>query len=265
MLIRRSGYEGTGFADLYDVHRPAPPRELLDIILMIAQLERPRRVVDLGAGTGLSTRVWADLADEVIGVEANPGMLERARASTAAANVRYVQAFASETGLAGGSTDVVTCAQAFHWMDPDAVLAEVARLLRPGGVLAAYDYDVPPVVHPEVDAAFSRLFAARHAARTRLDLEAGASTWPKEEHLRRIRESGRFRSAREIVCHSFERADARRIVGLARSIGGPLGLFAGAAPEVEDAFEQLRTTAAEILHERTWPMVVCYRARLGVR
>ncbi len=261
-LIDRSGYRRAGFADVYDTHRPAPPDALLDILLLVAQVERPRLVVDLGAGTGLSTRAWADRADEVVGVEANASMLARAETMTRAANVRFVPAFAADTGLPAESADVVTCAQSFHWMEPGPVLAEAARVLRAGGVFAAYDYDVPPVVHPEVDAAFSELFAARRAARTRLEQEAGAATWPKEGHLERIRESERFRHTRELVCHGFDEADASRIVGFAKSLGGPHG---DSAPEVEESIGRLREVAAGVLGDRAWPMVVCYRARVGVK
>jgi SAM-dependent methyltransferase len=264
-LIARSGYERDGFADVYDAYRPAPPAALLDILQLVAQADRPRLVVDLGAGTGLSTRVWAERADDVVGVEANASMLERAQGATAVANVRYVRAFAADTGLAAGHADIVACAQAFHWMDPAPVLAEAARLLRPGGVFAAYDYDVPPVVQPEVDEAFAALLAARQAARQRLRLHAGAATWPKQRHLDQIRSSGHFRFARELVCHGFDESSAERVVGLAESIGGPRALFDGSAPEVEATFARLRDVARTILGERPWPMVVCYRVRVGVK
>jgi len=263
-LIGSSGYAGAGFADVYDAYRPAPPAAVLDIVSLLAQAERLRLVVDLGCGTGLSTRPWAERADEVVGVEANPAMIERARGATHAANVRYVEAFASEAGLPDDSADVVTCAQSFHWMEPGVLLAEVARILRPGGVFAAYDYDVPPLVHPEVDDAFASNFAARRAARTRLDLEAGAASWPKERHLERIRASGRFRFARELVCHSWSETDADRVEGLARSLGGPLELFGENAPEVAETFAQLVETARTVLGDRTWPMVVSYRIRAGI-
>ena len=44
---------------------------------------------------------------------------------------------------AHASADIVTCSQSFHWMEPEPTLAEIARILRPGGVFAAYDYDWP--------------------------------------------------------------------------------------------------------------------------
>jgi ubiquinone/menaquinone biosynthesis C-methylase UbiE len=265
MVIGRSGYEAEGFADVYDADRPAPPPALLDLLQLLAQTERPRLVVDLGAGTGLSTRVWADRAGEVVGVEANPSMLERARSATDAPNVRYVEAFAAETGLPAGGADLVTCAQAFHWMEPEPVLAEAARLLRPGGVFAVYDYDVPPVVQPEVDEAFRALFAAKRSARERLGLQAGADAWPKEGHLGRIRDSGRFRIAREVLCHGWAEADANRVVGLAESLGGPPALFDGTASEVDESFKRLVDVARSVLGDRSWPMIVCYRVRLGIR
>lgn len=265
MLIERSGYEAEGFAHVYDRYRPSPPPALLEILAVVLRVDRPRLVVDLGAGTGLSTRVWAERAEEVIGVEANARMVERARLATPAPNVGYVEAFAAETGLDEGSADVVTCAQAFHWMEPAPVLAEAARILRRGGVFAAYDYDVPPVVHPEVDAVFADHFEARRSARRRLGLQAGAATWPKDRHLERIRESGHFQFAREIVCHGYYETDAARLVGLAESIGGPRVLFGGRESTVEQTFSKLRDTAQRVLGDRSWPMVVSYRIRLGVK
>lgn len=99
----------------------------------MAQTERPGLVVDLGAGTGLSTRVWAGRADEVVGVDANPRMIERAHRMTRGPNIRFVEGFAAATGLPAGQADIVTCSQSFHWMEPEPVLVEAARMLRAGG------------------------------------------------------------------------------------------------------------------------------------
>jgi ubiquinone/menaquinone biosynthesis C-methylase UbiE len=266
VLIGRSGYELEGFAAIYDENRPRPPEALLDVLTHVAQTPRPRLVVDLGAGTGLSTRAWAARTHEVVGVEANPAMVARARAATDAPNVRFVEAFASETGLPGGRADLVTCAQSFHWMDAGSVLAEAARVLRPGGVFAAYDYDVPHglVVHPEIDEAWIAHFTSRGEARRRLGLEAGAAISPKDRHLERIRESGHFRLERELVCHGWEEVDAERMRGLATSIGGPRGIFGDQAPEVQATFERVCETAERVLGDRRVPMLLCYRIRLGI-
>jgi hypothetical protein len=150
-------------------------------------------------------------------------------------------------------------------MEPAPVLAEAARLLRPGGVFAAYDYDVPGLVHPEVDVAFGRHFAARRAARERLGLEAGASRHPKDQHVQRIDQSGLFALARELVCHGWYETDAKRTIGMARSIGGPLAIFGGAAPEVEETLAQLRIVAERVLGRRPAQLMLGYRIRLGLR
>jgi ubiquinone/menaquinone biosynthesis C-methylase UbiE len=264
-LIGRSGYLNEGFADVYDRYRPAPPREALDVLTFVAGIERPALVIDLGCGTGLSTRAWAERSGEVVGVEPNPRMVERARTATAEQNVRYVEAYAAETGLSDAEADLVTSWQAFHWMEPQPVLAEAARLLRSGGVFAACDYDVPAVVEPEVDDAFATHFQARREARRRLSIPAGGSSWPKEQHLEEIRSSRRFRYVRELVAHGWWETDAKRIVGLAESIGGPREIFTDQAPEVGETFEQLSETANRVLGDRKWPLLLCYRIRVGIK
>jgi SAM-dependent methyltransferase len=91
-LIDHSGYEGEGFALEYDRYRPTPPAVVLSVLMTHAGTDRPRLVVDLGCGTGLSTRAWAGHAMRVIGVEANAKMVAQARAATGAANVEFVEA-----------------------------------------------------------------------------------------------------------------------------------------------------------------------------
>ena len=255
-FIRTAGYGRAGFAEHYDSYRPAPPRMLLDVLSRAAGVERPRLVVDLGCGTGLSTRAWAARAHEVVGVEPQAPMREQAEAATDAPNVRYVAAYSDATGLPDGGADLVTCSQSFHWMDPEAALAEAARILRPGGAFAAYDYDVPPFVEPEIDAAFERYFLLRREVRERRGIQLGAGRWPKKQHLQRIRESGHFRRAREIVLHGESEGGAERVVGLALSIG-PV------SEELEPGIEELRAVAERVLGDRVVPWLVSYRVRLG--
>src|SRR5438093_936172 len=125
LLIHGTGYTDRDFAGGYDANRPSPPEALLEAICLEARADTPRLVVDLGSGTGLSTRAWAGRASEVVGVEASAEMRARAEAQTSATNVRYVGAFAQETGLPDGAADVVTCSQSLHWMEPEPTFAEV--------------------------------------------------------------------------------------------------------------------------------------------
>jgi SAM-dependent methyltransferase len=260
-LLSASGYGRTGFAEDFDYNRPSPPDVLLDILCVEAQAERPKLVVDLGSGTGLSTRVWAERADEVVGVEASPEMGEQAERATAAENVRFVRAYAQATGLPEAAADIVTCSQSFHWMEPTATLAEAARILRPGGVFAAYDYDWPPIVHPEVEAAFEEL--VRHIGMRRA--LRGQPRHTKEMHLDRIRESGHFRFVREVVLHSRERGNAARIVGMALSLGPLTVLLNEGVSEEEVGLAALREAASRALGDREVEFLLGYRVRLGVR
>ncbi|HVD42390.1 MAG TPA: class I SAM-dependent methyltransferase, partial [Gaiellaceae bacterium] len=216
-LIQKSGFADARFPAGYDAHRPSPPRALLDLLCLEAQVERPSLVVDLGSGTGLSTRAWAERADEVIGVEPSKTMRLRAEEATESTNVRYVPAYADQTGLPDATADIVTCSQSFHWMEPAPTLAEIARILRPGGVFAAYDYDWPPVAHWEVEAAFEELLV--RVLDSRKDRLGYVSIAEKEGHLERMRASGLFRFTREAHVHSRETGGAERIVGMAFSLG----------------------------------------------
>jgi SAM-dependent methyltransferase len=260
-LLSASGYGCAGFADGFDQNRPSPPDVLLDMLCVEAQAERLKLVVDLGSGTGLSARVWAERAAEVVGVEASPEMREQAERATAAENVHFVQAYAQATGLPDAAADIVTCSQSFHWMEPTATLAEAARILRPAGVFAAYDYDWPPIVHPEVEAAFEELVrnvGMRRALR-------GQPRHTKDMHLDRIRESGHFRFVREVVLHSRERGTAERIVGMALSLGPLTVLLNEGATEEELGLAALRDAAARALGEREVDLFLGYRVRLAVR
>jgi SAM-dependent methyltransferase len=260
-LIKSSGFADPTFPAGYDAHRPSTPTALLDVLCLTAQVERPRLVVDLGSGTGLSTRAWAERADEVLGVEASAEMKRLADEATSAANVRYIHGYAHETGLRDGVADVVACSQSFHWMEPEPVLAEVARILRPGGVFAAYDYDWPPVVHWEVEAAFEELMRREW----RLREPVGRQGYKKDGHLARIAESGHFRHTREVVLHGRERGTAERIVGMAMSLGPVVVLLDSGVTEEEIGLAQLREVADRVLGDREVDLFMCYRARLGVK
>jgi SAM-dependent methyltransferase len=261
LLIQRSGYTKPEFPGGYDANRPSPPAELLDVLCLEAQVERPRIVVDLGSGTGLSTRVWADRADEVVGVEASAEMRNQAERATSAPNVRYVHGYAQETGLTDGMADIVTCSQSFHWMEAEPTLAEVARILRPGGVFAAYDYDWPPVCNWEVEQAFSELVRRVGKARG----IPAKLRYDKSGHLERIEASAHFRFAREVVLHSRERGGAQRLVGMALSLGPLAVLLEGGMSEEELGLAQLRDAAARAFGEREVEFLIGYRIRLAVK
>jgi len=250
----------SSFAESYDRYRPRPPEALLDLLTRLAGVERPALVVDLGTGTGLSARAWLDRAHRVVGIEPDDAM--RSVAEEQGGGVEYVAAGASETRLPDGSADVVTASQSLHWMELAPTFAEVARILRPGGVFAAYDYDITPVVQPEVDAAFEAVAEAAVALRQETGL---ISPWTrrhahtKREHLAAMHASGAFSYVRETVLHSVEPGDAERLLGIVRSLG---------AVEVHRdrlSFDELERVTQRVLGNRVVPFWFGYRVRLGIR
>ena len=92
---------------------------------------QPVRVADLGAGTGIFSRVLAGLGHRVVAVEPDAGMREALHARAPALEV--LEGSGEAIPLPDASVDAVTAAQSFHWFDNAAAHAEIARVLRPGG------------------------------------------------------------------------------------------------------------------------------------
>jgi SAM-dependent methyltransferase len=253
-----------GFAGQYNSVRPRPPLVLLDILTQLAGRQRPALVADLGSGTGLSTAVWAGRADDVVGVEPSDDMRREAERE-APAGVRYVAGHSHATGLADSSADIVTASQALHWMEPTSTFAEVARILRPGGVFAAYDVDWPPTVGWRAEAAFGAYWARVQERERTQRTSAGVRSWSKDEHLGRMAASGQFRFTKEIVLHSQEQGDAARFVGIVQSQGGLASLIkAGATPE-ELGLPAFAEEIRAALGDGPVPFYWSYRVRLGVK
>ena len=127
-LVRAASFGAV--ADAYERARPGYPD---DAVRWLAG-DEPCDVVDLGAGTGKLTRSLVALGHRVSAVEPLEEMLDRLRVAVPAAAA--LLGSAESLPLPDGSADVVTCAQAFHWFDPERALPEIARVLRPGGRIA---------------------------------------------------------------------------------------------------------------------------------
>ena len=129
----------SGLADLYSRHRPTYPAAALDLIQARCGLGPGALLVDVGCGTGISTRLFAARGARVIGIEPNDDMRARAEAAPAPAGApapEYRKGTAEATGLPDGCAAAVLAAQAFHWFDAPAALREFRRILRPGGHVA---------------------------------------------------------------------------------------------------------------------------------
>src|SRR4051812_45862989 len=192
-------------------------------------------------------------------------MRQQAEAQTTTLHVRYQPGLSTATGLPDGCADIVTCSQSLHWMEPVSTFAEIARILRPGGVFAAYDCDWPPTVNWAIEEAHHSFHAQLHAAEEAHGFSRDVRSWNKQQHLERMRESGQFRMTKEIVLHHVEQGGAERLVGLELSQGGVATLLKNGVSEQEVGITALREVAQRVLGDAIVPWYFSYRMRVGVK
>jgi ubiquinone/menaquinone biosynthesis C-methylase UbiE len=202
----------------------------------------------------------------VVGIEPNADMRQEAIRTSAsfpyASHIEYHEGFAHQTGLPDGCADIITCSQAFHWMEPTATLAEVARLLRPGGLFAAYDYDLPPAINWELDQLAQEVTMRLVSLVRERGLAPGVKMWPKDRHLHEMRESGHFRFTREILLHHVEQGDATRLLALIRSNAFSTQFQ---FTDQELGLDRLAHAAAQYPGSEPVPWYIGYRVRLAVK
>ena len=124
-------------AQTYARGRPDFPQALDSWLCDSLQLGAGRTVLDLGAGTGKMTRLLVQTGADVIAAEPVDSM--RAILVRDLPAVRALRATAQNLPLADASLDAVVCAQAFHWFATREALAEIRRVLKPGGRLLIVD------------------------------------------------------------------------------------------------------------------------------
>jgi SAM-dependent methyltransferase len=118
-------------AERYDRTRPGYPEEMVDRIVAASP---GREFLSVGCGTGIDARQFQDAGCTVLGVEPDQRMAEFARRPGFSVEVATFE----EWKPAGRQFDAVIAGTSWHWVDPVAGAAKAARVLRPGGRLAAF-------------------------------------------------------------------------------------------------------------------------------
>ncbi|HTU67144.1 MAG TPA: class I SAM-dependent methyltransferase [Steroidobacteraceae bacterium] len=154
----------TTVAREYADFRPGYPPELFAWLASVAP--RHDAVWDCGCGSGQAS---VSLAGHFTKVHATDVAAEQIAAAKPHPRVSYSVAPAENSGLTGGSVDLVTVAQALHWFDVDAFYAEARRVMKPGAVLAVWNYPRPRFVDPAFDARFLAFYT-----------DVVGSYWPPE-------------------------------------------------------------------------------------
>lgn len=143
----------SGHAADYARHRPAYPPELF--AWLAAHGSGTTLAWDVGTGNGQAARGLAPWFERVVATDASAQQVARAEGPD---NIDFAVEAAERSSLADESADLVTVSQALHWFAFDSFFAEVRRVLRPGGLFAAWTYQLNRVA-PAVDRVVMRLYA----------------------------------------------------------------------------------------------------------
>lgn len=157
----------TQVSGAYAEFRPAYPSALFEWLATIA----PARDLawDCACGSGQASVDLAAQFAQVVATDASAGQLTGAKPH---ARVTYRQAPAESSGLAAGSVDLITVAQALHWFDLPAFYLEARRVLKPGGLLVVWSYGVQTVEGKAVNAQVQHFYR-----------EVVGPYWPPERKL----------------------------------------------------------------------------------
>jgi SAM-dependent methyltransferase len=240
----QTAFDGTQSA--YERARPTYAIEAILASLLLAGCGGIGDVLDLAAGTGKLTRVLQPHAHSIVAIEPSPSM--RAAFERATEGVDVLEGRAEAIPLDDASVDLVTVGAAFHWFRPAPALAEIARVLRPGGALVVANNEW------RIDAA-PWLGDVYRSARSRRRVRAPGRNW------RRVLEgSALFEAPCEAAKPHEQTLSHEAFIDLSRSLSSVNVL---APAERAAHLESLRELVGELA---PGPLVVPFRTRaVGAR
>lgn len=165
---RRTSFDQN--AELYDAARPSYPVALVDDVIARCS---PRRMLEIGAGTGKATVLFARAQRELVAVEPGANLAAVLRRNVAGLSHVTVEETTFEA-YGGRGFDLVYAAQALHWVDPALRYTKAADVLRPGGALVAIVTEkmgMDPALRRDLDAAYARWHPAPSPMRELADIE----------------------------------------------------------------------------------------------
>ena len=227
-------------AEAYERFRPGYPVELFDMVMTYAG-QPVRTALEIGAGTGKATRLFAQRGITVTATEPDGLMLAELRKHVPA-NVKTVQA-AFEDLRPGGSYGLVYAAAALHWTNPEGRWSRMAALLEPGGVFASFGGPfqlVDPVMKEAVRAARAPFLESDEVPSPDGTPAGQDMQWPGTE----LQRSEWFTDVQQSVIERRLTMSARDYIGHLSTISAYLEL---PAPDREQVYSRIMQVLPETI------------------
>jgi SAM-dependent methyltransferase len=224
----------------YATFRPRYPKELFRWLGSVA----PARELawDCATGSGQAAVELAEIFEGVIATDASEEQIANAERHP---RVEYRVATAEQSGLQARSVDLVTVAQALHWFDREKFETETRRVLKPGGIVAAWAYKLA-TVSPAIDAIVNRYYS-----------EVVGPYWPPERVLVEKFEELPF-GFEQISAPSFGMTaewSVAHLLGYLRTWSATQRFMAAETRDpLEDVEEELRRTWGDESRRVVWPL-----------
>ena len=148
-------HESQSIAQSYSKYRPTYPQQVWEKIFAFTKKHEvdTKIALDLACGAGQSTFELCRHYQRTVGVDISQAQIEQAqkKANTLGktGEVNFVVAAASQLPFRDSSVDLLTCAMAWHWLEPNTVFPEIDRVLKSTGALAVYSYNIPTLRHEQ--------------------------------------------------------------------------------------------------------------------
>lgn len=191
-------------ADDYDDVRPGYPPQV-GAAIRTFHGHPPARIVELGAGTGKGTEVLAGLGGDITCVEPDPAMASVLRARFP--GVRVEESTFEQWSPPVGGVDVIGCALAWHWLDPESRNRRARTALAPGGTLAVFGHKYG-YADPAVAAAIAGVLRAVDST-----LRDRAEHWVRDD----VEGSGEFGRVEEHAWHTYPEFTRERFLRLVQT------------------------------------------------
>ncbi len=180
-------------------------------------------------------------------------------------SISFRQGVASHIELPDECADIVTCSQSFHWMEPKSTLAEVTRILRPGGIFAAYDYQWPPTLNWQAEQAYETFIDLAWTLKEQRGMEQDVQLWPQNRQLSSLQESSHFRYVKQLWLHRQETGNADRFIGLALTNGVIQYLHKGLLSEDDIGLASFQQAVQKTIGSQPIPWYFSYHVRIAIK